>query len=875
MRIRGSRPSLTGAPDYPDLRVVDPTHYALGREIARGGMGRIWVARDRRLGRDIALKEVLGDAPGVRRRFEREARITARLQHPSIVGVHEAGLWPSGEPFYAMRLVSGRSLDEAIAAASGFEGRLALLPNVLAVADAMAYAHGQNVIHRDLKPRNVVVGEFGETVVIDWGLAKDLGDATASSLDGAAPERHATSASAPGETTAGDVLGTPAYMPPEQAAGESVDGRADVYAIGAMLYHVLAGEPPYRGPSNAEVIAAVMTGPPPPIRGRVPAVPGELVAILERAMARDRAARYPSARELADDLRRFQTGQLVGAHRYSLGQLVRRWLRRHRTALAAVAAGVLAAAVIGVIALRRVLAADRRAETERAEAVANRKSAEDLAQFMMGDLRDKVVGLGRLDLLDTVARRAVAYYAARGESASDEDREALAKAHDLLARALAARDDVDGAGHEFEQTAQLFAALAARRPDVIRYAAEATQARLDLNTLRREHDRSPALVEQLRGAVADADRLVANAPGDHAALKVATVAHGDLADVLDELGDSAPALGESERELALASQLAAAEPGDPVVARLLLDAHREHGDLVGVVKHDDAAALAEYRAALALGERQAAARPDESIWIDYVAKAHLSIADILLARSDLAGAKAELEAALPLSERLEQLEPANVDRSGALVSLHERLGTVAHNQHDFTEALAQFRTGEDILTKLLARDPNDLMRRRDLALLLAESGQTEAHLHHPDEALAEFERALAIRRELVAKEPANGTYRRDLTRAFFLIGVARSQIPGHMRDALASFRDELAAATENAAQHPSNGALELDVLQAHGTVGEALARLHELRAARVEFHAGLALAEKQAAAPGSDPAWKQQIATMREDLAETGERQPR
>src|SRR4051812_8337629 len=139
-------------------------------------MGRIVSARDLRLNRTVAIKELRVQSPELRARFEREALLTARLEHPSIVSIHEAGRWPSGEPFYAMKLVPGRPLDEVIAGATTLAKRLALLPHVVAVADALAYAHQQRVIHRDLKPQNVLVGEFGETVVIDWGLAKDLSD---------------------------------------------------------------------------------------------------------------------------------------------------------------------------------------------------------------------------------------------------------------------------------------------------------------------------------------------------------------------------------------------------------------------------------------------------------------------------------------------------------------------------------------------------------------------------------------------------------------------------------------------------------------------------------------------------------------------------
>src|SRR5262245_57110744 len=189
-------------------------------------MGRILTAFDRRLGRRVAIKELRSQSPELRKRFEAEALITSRLEHPSIVSVHEAGVWPSGEPFYAMKLVAGRPLDEVVAAAESFDDRLALVPHVLAVADALAYAHRMRVIHRDLKPQNVLVGDFGETVVIDWGLVKDLG---ADEADGDYVSVQPTTRGY--STTAGEIMGTPGYMPPEQAAGQEVDERADVYAI--------------------------------------------------------------------------------------------------------------------------------------------------------------------------------------------------------------------------------------------------------------------------------------------------------------------------------------------------------------------------------------------------------------------------------------------------------------------------------------------------------------------------------------------------------------------------------------------------------------------------------------------------------------------
>jgi hypothetical protein len=354
--------TATSAPRSPlASHVRDAMRYEIIGEHGRGGLGRVSRARDRELGRDVAIKELLAHDPVNELRFVREALITARLEHPGIVPVHEAGCWPDGTPFYAMKLVSGRSLRDLIAERPAIEDRIGLLHHVIAVADAIAYAHRRNIIHRDLKPANIIVGEFGETVVIDWGLAKDLS---------VAEEFPRSSRSLPVQrnselTSTGTVLGTPAYMAPEQERGEHVDQRADVFAIGAMLWELCAigGLPPAD----------------PRLRHRVfrrTGIDDDLAIIISKALELDPARRYPDAGALAADLKAFKSGARIASRRYSLLAMLAHWTRRHR-AMAISAAAVVAIAILGSAAYVRSIATERdRADASEDTAKRARAAAE-------------------------------------------------------------------------------------------------------------------------------------------------------------------------------------------------------------------------------------------------------------------------------------------------------------------------------------------------------------------------------------------------------------------------------------------------------------------------------------------------------------------
>lgn len=385
------------------------TRYRIDGEIARGGMGAILEVWDEDLRRRLAMKVALSSKEGssaavsdldsrVLARFLEEAQVTGQLDHPGIVPVHELGLDSEGQLYFTMRLVQGRDLEHIFQlAAKGVENwsTTRALGVLLKACEAMAYAHDKGVIHRDLKPANLMVGRFGEVYVMDWGLARvkdheDRHDLRISE-EGEAPLAVDRRQDATGESTDelytmdGDVLGTPAYMSPEQARGELkyIDARSDVYAMGAMLYRLLTGTAPYielgKKRSAGEILNLLLTGPPEAIESFDEAVPAELVAICDKAMARDKQERYGDMLSLSEDLRAYLENRVVSAYETGAIAETRKWVRRNKPLAFAIAAGFLA--LVGGLAASLVLKqqsddnADL-AETRRIDAVNNANLAE-------------------------------------------------------------------------------------------------------------------------------------------------------------------------------------------------------------------------------------------------------------------------------------------------------------------------------------------------------------------------------------------------------------------------------------------------------------------------------------------------------------------
>ncbi|HEY7426671.1 MAG TPA: serine/threonine-protein kinase [Gemmataceae bacterium] len=366
--------SSQAQPNEADQSGPDPTssadassasRFRVRRFHAKGGLGEVFVAEDVELHREVALKQIQRDFTAhelSRARFVLEAEITGNLEHPGIVPVYGLGTYPDGRPYYAMRFIRGETLSEAIAHFHGqAPGRYdtlefrKLLGRFLAVCQAVAYAHNRGVLHRDLKPGNVMLGKFGETLVVDWGLAKVVGRPDAGPESAGAEELLRPFQGSAPETIG--IVGTPAFMSPEQAAGKvsELGPATDVYSLGATLYELLTNRAPFQGPMGA-VLKQVERGEWLPPRQVIPSVPPALDAICRKAMSWRPQDRYSSAQALAEDVEHWLADEPVSAYAEPAGARLRRWMRKRPRRVTAALVLLLTAVVgltVGTVLLER------------------------------------------------------------------------------------------------------------------------------------------------------------------------------------------------------------------------------------------------------------------------------------------------------------------------------------------------------------------------------------------------------------------------------------------------------------------------------------------------------------------------------------------
>ncbi|HKH43388.1 MAG TPA: serine/threonine-protein kinase [Thermoanaerobaculia bacterium] len=699
--------------DSPAIEDVDGgPRYVPEECVGEGGMARVHKAFDRQLQRWVALKFLDCLEPDARRRFLREAHAHARVRHDNVLEVYEAGEL-EGRPFIAMRWVDGPTLL-GIRGETSLEQKVRL---VAQVAEGLHAAHREGLIHRDVKPSNVLVertpdGDW-KPWVADFGIAL---------------WREAGS----GERLAG----TPAYLAPELLRGGPADRRADVYGLGVTLCEFLTGEAPFRAPDLVELLRQVREDAPRPPREILPGLPAELEAIVLKCLEKDPEARYPSARALAEDLRRFLDGDAVEAHAATFAYRLTKLVVRHRRLLAV--AGAAAVLLVIALSIAAVLGVEARVANRRAEA--RRSQAEDLIGFMLTDLRGKLAPLGKLEILDDVGKRALGYFAAvpQGEL-SDEELARRSQALYQIGDVRIKQGDLTGALAPLQESLALARALAGREPSAERLFGLG-QSEFWVGYVDWEQGDLAAARPHFEAYRDLSERLIRMEPQRLDYHLELAFAHSNLGSLQRQAGALAPALASFEKSLAIKQRLAAQSP-----ARLegRFEVAATH-DLIGLTLVE----LGRLREAHAHFEAQRAqlqalvqADPDSFRFRDYLGTAHASLAAWHEVRGELAEALASALRAQEIFAGLADRDPANRLWRWKLELSRESEGYFRLLRGERRQSLSILAPMAESVARHLAEEPGDRDLVRGLAKALVLLGRIEHRRGDAAAAAAAWDRA--------------------------------------------------------------------------------------------------------------------------------------
>jgi serine/threonine-protein kinase len=861
----------------------DGQRFRVLRPHARGGLGAVFVALDNELHREVALKQMLdrhADDPVSRQRFVQEAEITGGLEHPGIVPVYGLGTYGDGRPYYAMRFVRGDSLKDAIARFHAGAGRAAgsgsrdlelrrLLRRFLDVCNAVEYAHSRGVLHRDIKPGNVIVGRHGETLVVDWGLAKAVGKADA---DPASGERPLTPSSASGsaETLPGSALGTPAFMSPEQARGDlaALGPHSDIYSLGATLYCLLTGRAPFEG-ELGEVLRRVQAGEFPPPRRLDPTIDRALEAVCLQAMALRPEDRYPSCRALAEDVERWMADEPVTAWREPFTRRARRWAKRNRTAVSSAAVALVA----GVVGLAAVLAVQTKARADLARSLTRETRANTALAVANAELtRSKAAVQARYDLAvdaiqtfytgvsedfllkqdqfkelrDRLLKSAADFYGRLGAL--------LGKETDVASRRALARANFELANLT-DKVGRKEAALEAHRRVLAAREALASEPGVDPET-RTDVGRSLTAVAWLLESTGKSDEAVATyrkaeallaaAAGPAPASAPAVAALADCRSLLGWLlhstGHSADGL--SVLRLARAGQEALADlPGAANEARSALAATINRISILLAQTGKPSEAEAEFRTALALNQKLADDHPAVTDFRRRLANSHNNLGWLLSRTGKPSAAEAEYRAAMALNQKLADDHPAVTDFRSRLAQSHYNLGLLLSATGRPSAAESAYRTALALRQKLAEENPAVTDFRSRLGRSHNELGDLLSATGRPSAAEAEYRAALVLYQKLADDHPAVTDFRSDLANSHNGLGNLLSRT-GRPAEAEAEHRRSLALRQKLAEENPAVTGYQRDLASSLSRMGKIQQRAGRASEAVASFRTAVAVMER-------------------------------
>ena len=672
--------------------------YETAVPIGRGGIAEVLRAWDPELKRDVALKLLRRDDPVLAERMLREAQAQARVAHPNVCPVYETGTTDDGQLYIAMQFIDGLTLDAA-AREMRLEQKVGVLRDI---ASAVQAAHSAGLIHRDLKPSNILVERQADGSIKPWVL--DFGIA----------RQH----DAPGLTMTGQVVGTPAYMPPEQARGDhaTVDRRADVYALGAVAYHLLTGGPPFTGQSTVDVLVKILQTDPVPVRKVATHLPADLETIVMKCLEKDPERRYGSARAMARDLTSFLEGEPIAARPVGLAHLVLRKVRKNKTA-AALLALITLALPVGTVKYTF----DLRSERERA--LTAQREVEDLMDFMLRDLYNRLEPLGRVELLHEVAQKSLRHYEGSDDDDSDvETTYRRGRAFRNVGLVLEAEGDLEEALRSFEKYQSIMLTLAERAPDNIEWSL----------------------------ALANSHRLVGEALQEQGRLEEAFLAYS--------------------ASLELARALAQRDPARPELQIVLWQGHADVGWLL-LEKSELDEAMIHFQTGLDVLKPLLELHPEQVGW-RYNLSSNLAYVGLAQQdQGDLEAALRSFEQALAEAEVVTRADPSNAKSQFDLSLNHGRVAYILLERGDLEGAIRSYRTSLDINERLVEQDSSNVAWQRELAVNHSGLGAAFRYQGRLDEARDAMEKSLSITRRLAARDPTNASMTNDLAWDLAQVGM--------------------------------------------------------------------------------------------------------